>query len=369
MFDFTFPKNVEVIIYNSRGEEILFDLLRGKRVKCVSPEKRYNIFILFLTFLKLKFSFKGYLEEYIKISKPRLLISNVDNEPFVWNLKHKFSFLSVVVIQFAHRSRVHDLFGIPNISTLFKIHNAHVDYFFVFNKNVIVEYKNLVKSNFLLLGSIKNNYIPLSNQKFSSKKVSFISQYRSNQKHHPIFVTIDGREILKEQFYSSEFKLLPALLLFCEINSFELNIIGCSNLLEEIEFYNSILGSGNYYFISKTTTYGSYELLSQSRLVITVDSTLGYESLARGIKTAFISNRSNDLLEESVRFGWPGKFNDSGPFWINNVEHENILTLLNSLNEMPLNIHQDLVKKYSNELMVFDFNNSVLKTTIDKILI
>ena len=369
MFDFSLPRKFDVFIYNSRGEEILHDLLEGKKIKCISPEKKFNFFVLALAFVKLKISFKGYLEEYIKISKPCLLISNVDNEPFVWNLKSKFPLLSVIVIQFAHRSRVHDLFGIPNISKLYNGRDAQVDYFFVFNKNVLLEYRKLLKSNFLLLGSIKNNQIARTNLNLSSNKVSFISQYRSNQKRHPVFVTIDEREILKDQFYSSEFKLLPSLLTFCIINSFELNIISCSNSREEMEFYESILGKENFCFVPKASNHISYEQISQSHLVVSVDSTLGYESFARGIKTAFISNRANDLLEDSARFGWPGKFNESGPFWINNVEHENILSLLNTLNDMPLNIHQEMVREYSRELMVYDFKNTLLKSTIDKLLI
>ena len=368
MVEFSFPISVDVIIYSSRGEDILKGFLGNKKVKCISPEHKYNFFVLVLALVKLKISFKGYLEEYISILKPQLLISNVDNEPFIWNLKSKFPLLSLVVIQFAHRSRVHDLFGISDIAKLYNESNSRVDYFFVFNRNVLTEYRKLINSNFLLIGSIKNNQIARSNLDKNSNKVSFISQYRSNQKYHPVFVTIEGRKIFKDQFYNSEFKLLPLLLNFSINNSFELDIIGCSDSIEELEFYESILGKGNFIFLPKTSEYDSYEHINQSHLVVSVDSTLGYESFARGIKTAFVSNRSNDLLEDSVRFGWPGKFSDSGPFWINNVEPENIFSLLNNLKNMPLNVYHDLVIQYSSELMVYDFNNTLLKSTIDKIL-
>jgi|688.fasta_scaffold166789_3 surface carbohydrate biosynthesis protein len=367
MFDYTFPSKIDVIAYGKSDDDFLKKIIAHNSTIFLSSEKKYNFYIFLKMILKFKLSFTNYLSEYIAYTKPKLLISNIDNEPFLWNYKHKFSFLNVVIIQFAVRSRVNDLFGINNIYKRYSIEYAIVDYFFVFNTNVINEYKKLVNSNFIVNGSILNNEIK-SNLSIRQNEISFISQYRPNQKIHPIFIVVNGREISKRKFYNTEFMLLPILLKFCNLNSLKLSIIGCSSAEDEISFYNSILGKNNYIFYPKIDKLSSYNYMLTSILNITVDSTLGYESFSRGIKTLFITNRAQDLNEESANFGWPGLFDKSGEFWLNGFTESDVLNLIKKVYEMKNSNFDTLKNKFSKDLMWYAPDNIELKNIIKKII-
>jgi len=367
MIDFSYPNQVDVIIYGKRGDFVIKKIIKNATHKFISNQDKFNFIVLIKTVFKFKFSFSGYLEEYINIINPTLLISNIDNEPFLWSFKSKYPKLNVILIQFAVRSRVQDLFGIKNIENLYDKKNAFVDYFFVFNNNIINEYKKLLNANFLTIGSIINNDI-IANKNTRNNEISFISQYRPNQKIYPAFVIVNDIKISKETFYNTESYLLPILLKYCKNNYLKLSIIACSNEPEEMEFYDKIIGKNEYIFYPKKDLLTSYQLMTSSLLNVCVDSTMGYESFSRGIKTVFISNRSNDLCEDSAKFGWPGKFPNFGKFWLNDLNEIKIIEVLNSVYKMNNNDFQKLVLNNSENIMCYDKGNALLEKVVNKIL-
>lgn len=368
MLDLTFPKQVKILVYDTRGQHTFIKLFAKNSYKIISSNDNYNLFILLKTISKFKLSFSSYLEQYIAFVKPILLISNIDNEPFLWNYKYKFKNLTVILIQFAVRSRVQDLFGIRNIEQMYNREKALIDYFFVFNTNIIKEYQKLLDAKFIPIGSIINNDF-VSDKCLRNNEISFISQYRPNQKIYPAFVIVNEKKISKEQFYNTEKILLPILLKFCNHKFLKLSIIGCSSDIGEVLFYDSILGKNNYIFYPKTNMHSSYEYLTSSLLNVCVDSTLGYESFSRGIKTIFISNRANDLNEVSAKFGWPGSFEDIGEFWLNGLDECQILDILEKIFKMDIYDFQILQSMYSNNLMSFNLGNDILKEVINTVLI
>jgi surface carbohydrate biosynthesis protein len=154
----------------------------------------------------------------------------------------------------------------------------------------------------------------------------------------------------------------------CKNNYLKLSIIACSNEPEEKEFYDKIISENDYIFYPKKDLLTSYQLMTSSLLNVCVDSTMGYESFSRGIKTVFISNRSNDLCEDSAKFGWPGLFANFGKFWLNGLNEIKIIEVLNSVYKMDNNDFQKLVLKNSENIMCYDKGNALLKKIVNKIL-
>ena len=101
-----------------------------------------------------------------------------------------------------------------------------------------------------------------------------------------------------------------------------------------------------------------------------IDSTLLYESLARGNRTAFFSFRSKKLEAPGSTFGWPGVYGDEGLFWSNNDNVNAFQRILNYLFEVSDEEWSLELKKFNvNRLMAIDKGNSKLISLIDKVLV
>ena len=76
-------------------------------------------------------------------------------------------------------------------------------------------------------------------------------------------------------------------------------------------------------FLDLDSDFPAYNAMDISTINVTMDSTLGYECLARDNKTAFFSIRGtiNNIDDYSV-FGWPMKLNDTGFFWTNKPDYK-----------------------------------------------
>jgi len=359
---FKFPKKNNFLIYDYRGSEILKKII-NEDVEVVCSEK-LNFWVLLYNLFNLKFSFKEYLQTYINITGIKVLISNIDNQPFLFEIKN----CKTIIVQFAHRTELNDLFGLQDIYNKDFKSKRHVDYFFTFNLGVTNEYKKVLNANFNLLGSLINNDISFTNNN-KLNKISFVSQYREDQKNHPIFVYSNGTPITKKTFYNAEFKVLPTILSFCRKNNYKLEIIGChKDIQNEYDFFKKILGENpDWYFQPKINHEDTFASLSTSKLITGIDSTLLYESFARGLKTIFFCFRHSDLKMESYKFGWPNKYDDNGPFWINFYNKEKTLNILNSIIELNQENYHSIFEKYRENTMIYDSNNSSLTKTIDKL--
>ena len=100
-------------------------------------------------------------------------------------------------------------------------------------------------------------------------------------------------------------------------------------------------------------------------LVISMHSTLGYESLARGKKTAIFCGRT--FFDKSRSFGWPKyNFNSKGFFWLNKIDEKKILKILENLSLMKNNVWLKKSKKYLNDICLYDYKNRKMRDIILK---
>ncbi|MDI7158240.1 hypothetical protein QMM53_17170 [Leptospira santarosai] len=202
--------------------------------------------------------------------------------------------------------------------------NYNVDYMLTFGSDIGEKYSQYVKGKFVPIGSFKNNIISKKNRKsLKNDVVVFISQYISPPKKNgePFFLEPNGSKYYWEQFYEAEYLLLPFLKEYCFNKNFSIKICGRSKTYDanEFNFYKSFFEGLDWSMATYDTPTSSYELIDSANLIVFIDSTLGYEALARGIKTAAFPIRCRSLKNESYKFGWPGYFSDHGPFCTNIV--------------------------------------------------
>jgi len=171
---------------------------------------------------------------------------------------------------------------------------------------------------------------------------------------------LDNEAVSWKQFYSAEELLLPWLQQYCLRNRLELRICVRSSdqAQEERDYFRSLLGNEACDLLESSNLYSGYEAVAAAGVVVFVDSTLGYEALARGKKTAAFALRGKSLRSVARNFGWPADLPDNGPFWTNYAderEFERVMDYITTVNDEEW---EQTRRRYVPELIEYDPGNT-----------
>lgn len=354
------PRKAEVVIYDRADSEVLLMYLDPKSVEILDLRgESLNLYVLFKCLLHWKLSPIDYIFQYLTCVKPNVALTFTDNSPWFYQLKSYQKDLTTVFIQNGLRGEIGDVFGFLKMQTFFR-NKYQVDYMLTFGNAIGRKYSKYVDGKTLPIGSFKNNLCQ-SKTKKQSKSVLFISQYRPppNSESRPM-LKHGNQTIFWRQFYSAEEFLLPLLQQYCLQNKLELKICGCSSgqTKEEFNYFRSLLGNETFKFLKKTNSYSSYENVATSGFVVFVNSTLGYEALARGKKTAAFPLRGKLLGSASDNFGWPADLPDKGPFWTNQADERELERVMDYITNVGDEEWEQERQRYVPELMYFDPGNT-----------
>ena len=357
-FTFHFIPKSDYLILDNPGANLIRKTLKKNIPILSTRESRINLFILFFSifsFSKYKLGQK-YLISYIRMNNPKVIISHIDNNNFFYSLKKIFPKIKFIFIQ-------NGISLASKKNSEIKKLNWKADYFFSYSESYRKRYYQIFKSKVFNIGSFKNNLKKI-NKNINKKSLVFISQI-------PLTI-LDKNNNFNERFYKSEKILIPLLFSFCEQNDFNFIVAGRFNKKKsqiEKSFYDFILSQNRkkYIFKSQHSEFSSYNLIDNANLVVFIDSALGYQSLARGNKTLGICLRSYFTSNKNLNFGWPFKFKDEGPFWINKFNKKKILMKLKYLKNLNDNQWNKIYDKYSKNLLTYDYGNKNFKDCFNQI--
>ncbi|MBM3938811.1 MAG: hypothetical protein FJ333_09205, partial [Sphingomonadales bacterium] len=361
-------------IVNLKKCEILSTRFSINHTSNKSLNENVNLRILLRCFYKLKFSKKHYIEEYINFLKPKIIITAIDNDLFFYQLKKKFNKIIFISIQASFRSALNDLFS--NIHSLI-LNNSKCDYSFVYNDYIAEYYKKFLGTTPISIGSVRSNFQRIHNRK---KKISllYVSTYKG-LKNNLLFIDkkkiapfYKEAKIIKKNIYRSdiiknEIKLLKNLDRFLkENNKLSLTILGCRDNKLEKQFYENILINTKFNFISRTKNRNTFKIIDDSEIIINIDSSIGYEAIARGSKVAFFSIRGLSYPFNTSFFCWPRKIKKKGFFWTDSFSLNELNRVLkNTLNISEIN-YKLKIKKNFKSLLKYNYNNTIIKNFIDR---
>jgi surface carbohydrate biosynthesis protein len=136
----------------------------------------------------------------------------------------------------------------------------------------------------------------------------------------------------------------------------------------EREYYERLLGA-SCQFSEWREMSSAYDAIDRAEVTVSIDSTLGYESIARGNKTAMFSIRSRLLEVPGLTYGWPEEWPDEGPFWTNLPDpaiFERILDHLFSLDAQQWRAERD--RSGFASIMIHDPGNTILQSILHQAL-
>ena len=375
---FKLPKKCQILFFDQVNDKNLkkyFDkyttetfFLRGEKLNIPC--------ILLSLFYKGKF-LDRYLKAFIKMSNPNIILTLIDNNSVFYTLSKKNPKIKTIFIQNGWRTNYLDVFHeLENQSEQNK--SFFVDYKFVFGEAYAKKFSDFNGGENINFGSFKNN----SSEILLHKKLNIIS-YTSF--FNPIWASdlyakdrvfkIENKNLSLIEFSINPDKfILLFLSKYAKSKNMDLFIIPRSRKKEtlfreaESAYYKNHIGI-KAKFLDLNTNYPSYNALDISTINVTMDSTLGYECLARQNKTAFFSIRGtiNNINDYSV-FGWPMDFDDTGFFWTNKPDYKIFKKIMDNLLHANRVVWREQLKLNRVDNLIVRNNVSKLTNLIDSIL-
>lgn len=357
-YSFSSPKESKILFFDLQSEELINNYFKKKDYEILYIRgENLNLNIILNMILKLKFSFKDYIYTYIKKVNPKVVITFIDNSIFFYSLKKDFSDIKFISVQYGYRRQILDWF--PKLRKLNgKKNYLSADYIFTFGKSVSLEYSKYIKSKNIEIGSFKNNLVSISPGQSKNKKLLFISQFRTSHINSP-------------DFYCTERILLPLLHKFCETKNINLNILGTrsgNDSITEKNYFSKILKKNKFNFIKKKS-FMSYQLVDLYDMIVFIDSTLGYEAIARNKKVAVFSTRRSDYEDkQGSPFGWPKLINENGFFYTNILSKDEVYRVLNNVFNCSQINWKKKTKKTLNGIIDYNLKNKKFFEVVNKII-
>ena len=357
-FIFAKPQKKKFLIFDAPHYQYLSRYLKKDEYSILYTRNEiFNFFIIIHNFLKFKFSKLEYYNTYLKFVDPNFLISFKDNDPYFFLIKKKR--FKKMLIQNAWKDPLNDsILNSKYFSNLKKFFN--LDFFLTYNKKIGLKYKKISNCHPILIGSFKSNNFKIKKKLKKKIDILYISSFHnSDEKLKKIMIT---KNISGDQFDKPQRELLKNLDVYTKNNNLKLFIYGKSRftkkIKEEKKYYSTLLRKCNWRYINNNEKK-TFNYIDRSSLVITINSSLGYESFSRKIRTVFFNIRPKKSELSTIRFGWPSFSKmDRGTFWINSLDYKKVEKFLNKVRGYTNSEWQKIVKKYDKNLILRDENNT-----------
>jgi surface carbohydrate biosynthesis protein len=368
-FSFALPKRQPVAIADPSGISILNTYIPQKDISLIDIE-HMNVFALLRMLVLGKKSLFDYTVAYIKIFKPQFVFTFLDNNVDFYKLAAIFPKVKFIAIQNGHRANYANQSGsgffdlLKNESTRNKL-SAHA--ICVLGTTAADQYTKYIQAKPVITGSLKNNLI--SNQIKPTERfdIVYVSQHAPSEiPNSEVKFFFGNTSITAEEFYSIEQKIVRFLAARSKQTSQSFAVLGkrTNSSPYEREFFVTAASPHEVQFIPRTSETSTYEFCNSASLIVTADSTIGYEFLARGNRVVFLSGRINAVSDQFSReihdtdFGFPLELGSSGPFWTNNASESDFEQLIQSVQSMSDAQWANAISPYNDVLMAYQPGNS-----------
>tara|TARA_X000001036_G_scaffold413712_1_gene428271 strand:- start:24117 stop:25268 length:1152 start_codon:yes stop_codon:yes gene_type:complete len=365
-FKFNFIKKKKILIYDKLTLREVYKNLNQKDIDFIyTRNEEFNIFVILKTILRFKFDKKSYLKQMISFHNPKIVLTSSEHDLFFYTLKKYFPKVKFCMVQNGSRSKNFD-----NFDQLKRNREKYeIDYFFLFNKYISKEYKKYIKFKPVIIGSIKNNQNKINKKVQYKRSVLFISQFKpnyvANLNNKKILLTVEN-----DSSFWIENKILPIIKNFCSTNKITFGVLGRYSNKENLfhiekNYYKKIIKTK---FNMHSQNNSNYKNIDKYENILSIDSTLGHETIPRKRKIMFITARkiNNQLVSNAM---WPKKIKSNSNFFTNKIDTLSIENLLKKNVFLNYKKWEKKNKSFIFDYMPFDFKNKIYQNAINKILV
>lgn len=373
----------DVVIYDSFSQRHLYPLLDMTRTVVFETDSpRINFWALLGSLRFGRPSSLNYLLSFLKRTRPKVVITTSDNSLNLYLIKKHFPAICVIAIQNGRRNT----FGPkPNSSFQTLLASSHikpsVDYYFTFGSTERLQFAPLIDTTFVAHGNLKNNYLAHVESIASGhpKTLSYISSFPNLSSGEPSDINSDlpthffgDSPISFRTYFSPEGTIARFLRIYCQNRGLKFQVIGKreASQTKEREYFQQATGDAMIEVIPCDPEGASYEALMKSDFIVSIDSTLAYEMLGRGKRTAFLTIRASAIGLPNLQcpnFGYPEIAEISGPFWTNVNDESEFTRVLDFTVDSSSDQWAQAVSRYVPMVMSFDPDNSRLFAILEEL--
>ena len=352
-YEFKKPPKKNIVFFDIQHVNLIvskFKIKPDQYTTIYSRLEKINIYILIKSLFSsyFKFNLFNYYLEFIKYTNAKIVITLIDNNVTFYKFKQYLPHIKFISVQNGHRSETRDWFlTLKKNSNFRKILKS--DIYFTFNKEYGNKINQYINCQIKPIGSFRSNFV--TKKKTQKKKtILFISQFRKKY------------QMLDDNFHVEK-KLLPLINQYCISKKYNFFILGTSleNYKEEKIFFKLIINSNNWKFLKKRKYTKNYELLDKFENIVFIDSSLGYEAIAREKKVVVFSLRKVSRDGKPEKFGWPLKMKSRGLFYSNSCNYSEVKRVLNNVTSYSDQKWKNKILPKLSKFRYFDMNNTLLK--------
>ena len=368
-FSFALPKKQQVAIVDASGFSILNEYIPREDISLIDIE-RVNVFALLRMLVARKKSLFDYTVAYIKTFKPQFVFTFLDNSVDFYKLAAFFPKVKFIAIQNGQRANYANQLGsgffdlLKNESSKSNL-SAHA--ICVLGTTAADQYTQYIHTKPVVTGSLKNNMIGNQIEPTERFDIVYVSQHAPFEiPNSEVEFFFGNKSITAEEFYTIEQRIVRFLAEHSKQTNQSFAVLGKrpDSSSFEREFFDSAAAPHSVHFIPRTSEASTYEFCNSASLIVTADSTIGYEFLARGKKVAFLSGRIDAIdhvLSQEVHdtdFGFPLELGTSGPFWTNAANESEFERVIGSIQSMSDAQWASAISPYNEVLMAYQPGNT-----------
>ena len=365
------PKKREVVLIFPHGYEIISVFVSPANIVVADPE-HLNLWFLIRTLFSKDRSITNYLCFFVRYVQPKAVFTFVDNYVPFYGLKHLVPKPKYVAVQNGIRNNFstepHQGF-LESISVQPAV-SAQIDFVCVFNQSYSNLYRSLVATKCLVTGNIKNNLTDIPSDVITKYDIAYISQYPpSPLEGNSSQIYFNDVSFPIENFYTAESLAVNFLSKYCEGHNLSFVVCGKrdENFSAERKFFEHAMQNNPGDFVPRRTERSTLDLAVSAQIVVTVDSTIGYELLSRGKRVAFFSSRlqasnpKGNRPTKDMEFGYPNDIEPTGKFWTNEASESELVRILDYLQAVTDKEWATEIAPYNESLMAYQPGNPVFK--------
>ena len=335
------PKKSKVLIYDKTSILFANTLFKSNYVTYDVRYESINLNILFKTivskgFFNLKTEYK---KLFFNTVEPKIVYTSIDNNLGFYKLKSIYPNAIYISDQNGIRN---DVFYKKCLKHN-KINKTKLqcDYFFTFGSDEKKRLSKIINAKIIIGGNTLNNFFPIK---------------RNSKKKSMIFISSG----LKQNFFDTDVDMFNHLIKFSKLNKFKLFFLSRPNVKMK-PMLKKKTTNNNWKFVTSNRDRGkTYNTISKYGIVVFAHSTLGYEAMARGLRTVSLNHLFYNTQEKKDPI--------EGPFWSEYKNYNDIENIIFKTFNYSNRKWKSIYLKYSKKILFFDFKNKKKITLINKIL-
>lgn len=363
---FDLPSTKRLVLINSAGYKYLNQAL-DEELYLIDLNKSLNLQIIIKVFFKclLKKNLDPYVEEYLEHLKPEAVFCYAHNYMQFFRI-NKNKNIKYIVIQNGknHGNSLFSVFDKKKTSKNFKC-----DLFFCHGEYDKKICEKLVKAKYIKIGSFLNNSIKKQKKKYK-KTICYLSTYRNLKNQSYSSSHSMGKDMSFEDWYKIDRIIVNFLSEYCKEKKFKLKILGSTNPVGKLSFnedifYKKNIKLKNWNYLPKKTFKTNYINIDENEITCFIDSSLGYESMARKNKVAIFAARGDFCKIPNFSFH-DNYLPKKGLFWTSVFDQKKFRQILDSLIKIKKNNWEKELKKYNETIIKFDQGNKIFFNTLKR---